>query len=330
MLPHFTYKRAASREEAAAHLGEAGAMPLGGGTDLLVFLAEELAHPTSLVDLREIGGFRDITVMEDGGLRIGGGARIDDLARDPRVTSKYPVLAKACESVGTPALRQMGTIAGNLCQRPRCWYFRRGIPCFKSGGTSCPAVGGENQYLAVLDGGPCYAVHPSDPAVALVALDAAVEISRKSDGREPTRTRLVRIDQLYVLPSKRLDRETDLADGEFVSAVLLPADAAASDPSMQHYYKQMQRGAWDFALASLAAVRRADGGARLVLGGVAPRPWRVPHSIEEDVASGGLDDDAVETLAQRALYDARPMSKNAYKVELAAALLRRGIRDLTA
>jgi xanthine dehydrogenase YagS FAD-binding subunit len=140
----------------------------------------------------------------------------------------------------------------------------------------------------------------------------------------------VRIDQLYVLPSKRLDRETDLADGEFVTAVLLPADAAASDPSMQHYYKEMQRGAWDFALASLAAVRREDGGVRLVLGGVAPRPWRVPHSIEEDVASGRLDDDAVETLAQRALYDARPMSKNAYKVELAAALLRRGIRDLTA
>jgi xanthine dehydrogenase YagS FAD-binding subunit len=213
----------------------------------------------------------------------------------------------------------MGTIGGNLCQRPRCWYFRRGIPCLKNGGTYCPAVDGENQYLAILDGGPCYAVHPSDPAVALTALDAVVEIS-SSEG-----TRHVTVEDLYVLPTTRVKQETVLEPGEFVSAIVLSAAAAGGG---QRYHKLMQREAWDFALVSIAGCRRQNGDVRIVLGGVAPRPWRVSSSVEEDVSSGGLDDDTIATLAERALYDAKPMTKNSYKVDLAGSLLRQVIAEI--
>ena len=214
----------------------------------------------------------------------------------------------------------MGTLGGNLCQRPRCWYFRRAIPCYKNGGDSCPAASGENQYLAILDGGPCHIVHPSDPAVALTALDAVVEIASGAG------TKRVAIAEFYRLPRERLDGETSLDLGEFVTAVELPAAAAGGG---QRYRKLMQRDTWDFALASIAACKRSDGDVRLVLGGVAPRPWRVNTSVEEDVASGGLDEETIATLADRALYDARPLAKNGYKVDLAASLLRDAMAELT-
>lgn len=294
-------------------------MSLGGGTDLLVAIAEEISLPDVLVDLRTIPDSSGIRDLDDGSVRIGASTRVAELGADASIRERFPALAQACDVVGTPALRNMGTIGGNLCQRPRCWYFRRGISCLKNGGTSCPAVNGENQYLAILDNGPCHIVHPSDPAVALAALDAVVEIASLAGRRQ------VPIGEFYTLPSERLDQETVLAPGEFVSAILLPA---ASAGGTQHYHKLMQRDAWDFALVSIAGCKRPDGDVRIVLGGVAPRPWRVNTSIEEDVASGGLDEDTIATLAERALYDAKPLSNNGYKVELAASLLRETISRL--
>lgn len=292
---------------------------MGGGTDLLVSLEEGFVDATAVVDLRGIAGADTIEVLGDGSMRIGGAARIHDIANQPEVRENYRCLAEACDVVGTPALREMGTLGGNLCQRPRCWYLRRGISCYKSGGNSCPAKDGENQHHAILDGGPCYIVHPSDPAVALTALDAQVEVSGRSAPR------LVPIADFYLPPSERLDHETILGDGEFVSAVVIPRAAAGGT---QKYTKLMQRGAWDFALVSCAAARRRNGDVRIVLGGVAPRPWRVPESLEEDVAAGGLEEDAVGIIAERALYDARPLSGNGYKVKLAETLIRRSIAEL--
>jgi xanthine dehydrogenase YagS FAD-binding subunit len=296
-------------------------MSLGGGTDLLVAIAEEISLPEVLVDLRTIPDSAEVVPTADGGVRIGASTRVADIAGNPFVREHFTGLAEACEVVGTPALRHMGTIGGNLCQRPRCWYFRRAVPCLKNGGTSCPAVEGENQYLAILDNGPCHIVHPSDPAVALTALDAVVEVASVA-GR-----RLVPMGEFYVLPTQRLDQETVLAPGEFVSAIVLPASSANG---VQRYHKLMQRDAWDFALVSIAGCRRANGDVRIVLGGVAPRPWRVNSSIEEDVASGGLDDDTISILADRALYDATPLAKNRYKVDLASSLLRQVMRELSA
>jgi xanthine dehydrogenase YagS FAD-binding subunit len=319
-MPRFSYHRAESLADAVRQLTDpAAAAPLGGGTDLLVSIAEGLAAPQVVVDLRRVPRGRGVTLEPDGTVRIGASTRVGELSTDSLVAERFPALAQACESVGTPALRHMGTIGGNLCQRPRCWYFRRGIPCHKNGGDACPAVDGENQYLAILGGGPCHIVHPSDPAVALTALDARVEITGAAGSR------WIDIADFYLLPRERMDHETTLGQGEFVSAVALPA---ASTGGNQQYHKLMQRGAWDFALVSLAAVKRRDGDVRLVLGGVAPRPWRVTSSVEEDVSAGGLDADAIETLAERALIDVAPLSRNAYKVDLAASLLRRAMARL--
>jgi xanthine dehydrogenase YagS FAD-binding subunit len=315
----FLYRQAASEDDAAQQLTQVGAVALGGGTDLLVTIAEEISLPDLVVDLRTIPGAVGISPTADGGIRIGAATRVSDIASDPVVRDQFAVLSAACSVVGTPALRHMGTLGGNLCQRPRCWYFRRGISCLKNGGALCPAVEGENQYLAILEGGPCHIVHPSDPAVALQALDAVVEVVSNS-GR-----RLVQMSDLYGLPSDRLDQEVTLMAGEFISAIVLPG---ASAGGVQRYHKLMQREAWDFALVSVAGVKRADGDVRIVMGGVAPRPWRVNSSVEEDVSSGGLDEEAIATLAERALYDAKPLSKNGYKVDLAAALLRRVMGEL--
>lgn len=314
------YHHAASLDDAVRALAQPRALPLGGGTDLLTFIDEGLAEPDVLVDLRDIPGAADIATGADGSIRIGSAARLDSIANHPGVRLDFPALAQACEAVGTPAIRSMGTIGGNLCQRPRCWYFRRGISCLKSGGTDCPARDGENQYLAILDAGPCFAVHPSDPAVALTALDARLEIAGSRGTRE------LPIADFYVLPSQRVDTETVLERGEFVLAIVLPPAAAGG---RQFFEKLMQRATWDFSLACIAATRRKTGDVRLVLGGAGPRPWRVNVSIEEDVAAGGVDEDAVETLIQRALYDAKPLSRNGYKLDLAAALLRRAIAGIS-
>ena len=334
----FRYQRALSIADATTALSRAGAAPMGGGTDLLVSLDEGFVEADSVVDLRQIPDGAGITSLADGSVRIGAATRVHDLATHPLITSQYGTLAEACGSVGTPALRQMGTIGGNLCQRPRCWYLRRDVPCLKNpkrerveadarreasgvgnGVTDCPARDGENQYHAILEGGPCYIVHPSDPAVALTALEARIEIAGGAEAQT------VPIANFFVTPLERLDSETVLRHGEFVRAVILPRESAGG---RQSYMKLMQRGSWDFALVSAAAVKRTDGNVRIVLGGVAPRPWRVPESLEEDVSAGALDEDAIATIAERALYDAAPLSKNGYKVRLAETLIRRSIATL--
>jgi xanthine dehydrogenase YagS FAD-binding subunit len=317
----FAYYRETALANALARLAVPGCVAIGGGTDLLVTIEERLVEPVAVVDVRALAESLGIGETQDGSVRIGAAVRLADVAAHPLIRDRYAALATACEQVGTPAIREMATLGGNLCQRPRCWYFRRNIPCLKNGGTGCPARDGENQYLAILEGGPCWIVHPSDPAVALVALDAIIEIGKPLGRRE------VPASEFFVLPPERMARETVLEDDELVVGIRLPRDAAGG---VQRYVKLMQREAWDFALVSLAAVRRTDGDVRLVLGGVAPRPYRIYTSVEEEVTSGGLDEETIAALAERALLDAVPLSKNGYKLELAASLLRDAIRALSA
>jgi xanthine dehydrogenase YagS FAD-binding subunit len=317
----FRYHRPATYADALTALGAADSVALGGGTDLLVTMKEGLAEPAHLVDVRHLRGAREIKLNEDGSTRIGGAVRIADLAANAMIVERFAALAEACRMVGTPALRNMGTIAGNLCQRPRCWYFRRGVPCLKNGGSGCAAVNGENQYHAILSRGPCHAVHPSDPAVALTALEATVEIIGLGEAR-----RSVPIESFFANAASNPHGETVLAPGEMIEAVEIPAHSSGGS---QRYEKLMQRGAWDFALVSLAGVKRADGEVRLVLGGVSPAPHRVNPSVEEDVASGALDEESADALAERALYDAAPLSQNGYKSKQAAALLKRAMLELS-
>lgn len=315
----FAYERPTSLDEARRALAAADALAIGGGTDLLPRIAQGLAAPTRVVDVRHVPGARDITERPDGALRIGAAVGVAELAADPGVRSRYPVLAEAAASVGSPALRNMGTIAGNLLQRPHCWYYRRGLRCFKNGGTDCLAIDGTNTYHGIIPGGRCRSVHPSDPAVALAALDATVILA--SDGDEAT----LDLATLYEGAAANPAGETPLGAGDLITAITLPAAAAGG---AQHWQKHIQRGAFDFALVSCAAARRVDGTVRLVLGGVAAAPWRINPSVEEDVASGGLDADSVDALAERALYDAEPLAGNGYKVTLARTALRRAIAAL--
>lgn len=313
------YARPATTPDAVALLGRPGTAALGGGTDLLVAMREGIVRLDRVVDLRGLPGAEGIEWREDGSVRIGASTRIATIAADPQVRTRLPALAQACESVGSPALRNMGTLGGNLCQRPRCWYFRAGVPCLKAGGTDCPAVDGENTYLGIFGGGPCFAVHPSDPAVVLSALEATIVVAG------PAGPRAIPVGEFFVLPGPDPRRETVLEAGEFVVAVEVPG---ASSGGRQHFEKALQRGAWDFALVSIAAVRRADGAVRIVLGGVAPVPWRVNPSVEEDVASAPLSADDAEVLAERAMYDANPLSKNGYKVTIARNLIRAAIEHI--
>jgi xanthine dehydrogenase YagS FAD-binding subunit len=320
-MSDLTYHRVSSAGEAHGALQATGAVPMGGGTDLIPLRREHRIFGGELVDLRGLPGSGDITWNPDGSLTIGATVTLARIAREARIRSDFAALAEACASVGTHQLRTMGTLGGNLCQRPRCWYFRHNFECLRHGGSKCSAEEGENQYHAIFRTGPCVAVHPSDPAVALLALEARVQVSG------PTGNRQLAMHDFFAPSRVRLDRETVLADDELVTAVHIPAHSSGG---VQFYNKAMQRGVWDFALVALAGVKRTDGEVRLVLGGVAGMPWRVTDSIEEDVASGNLSEDDIETLSQRALYDATPLAKNEYKVMLATSLLQRGIARLSA
>jgi xanthine dehydrogenase YagS FAD-binding subunit len=316
----FDYRRPPSLPAALDALAAPDAMAIGGGTDLLVLAEEGLVAPATVVDLRAIPGITDIERRGDGSVRIGAGARIAEIAAHPDLLAHLPLLARAAGAVGTPALREMGTLGGNLAQRIRCWYFRRGVTCFKHGGDSCAAVDGENVYHAILPSGTCHAPHPSDPAVALEVLDAHVEVAAPGGA-----TRRLALASLYEGAAVNARSEVTLAPGELITAVEIPAAASGG---VQHWEKVMQRGAWDFALVSCAAARRSDGTVRIALGGVAAGPWRAPLSIEEDIASGGLDEESLDALAERAMYDAEPLAQNGYKVPMARAVLRRAFRAL--
>lgn len=315
----FSYHIASSRDEALRALAEPGTLPVAGATDLLPCTDAGILAPQAVVDIRRIPGFRDVT-RGDAGLRIGAAVTIAELAAHPDLRREYPVLADACASVGTPALRNSGTIGGNLAQRHHCWYFRRGVGCFKRGGTECAAVDGEHQYHGIIADGTCRAVHPSDPAVALLALDARIEIAGR-DGH----ARSVDIATLFAGAARDPHKEAQLDAGELIVAVHLPAESAGG---RQHWEKVMQRGAWDFALVSVAACRRRDESVRMAMGGLGLAPWRVPDSIEEDVASGGLDDDSIDALVERAFYDVEPLPGNEYKRVMGQGVLKRAIGAL--
>ncbi len=316
----FAYTTATSLPDALAQLASPHVLPVGGGTDLVPCVEEGILAPTAVVDVRRIPGFRDVVREADGGFRIGAAVTIAELAAHADLGAQLPVLTDACASVGTPALRNSGTIGGNLAQRHHCWYFRRGVGCFKRGGTQCAAVEGEHQYHGIEASGTCRAVHPSDPAVALLALDAQVEIA----GPAGT-TRRVDLEALYAGAANDPAKEAQLAAGELIVAVHIPAAAAGG---AQHWEKVMQRGAWDFALVSVAACKRRDGSVRMAMGGLALGPWRVPDSIEEDVASGGLDEDSLDALVERAFYDFEPLPGNEYKRTMGQGVLKRAMQAI--
>jgi xanthine dehydrogenase YagS FAD-binding subunit len=293
----------------------------GGGSDLLGMMKDRLATPDVLVYLKPIKALEGV-VSDGEGVRIGGLTTLDALGRDALVRRLHPVLAEAAVSVATPQIRNVATLAGNLCQRPWCWYYRNGFKCLKNGGTTCFSVAGENQFHAIFGGGPSFIVHPSDTAPALVALDARFRIAG------PGGERVVEAAEFFTLPKDNPARENVLKDDEVLASVIVPAPAAGTRST---YRKIMDREAWTHALVSAAVVLRMDGDvcrqARIVLGGVAPVPWRVTDA-EALLAGQQLTPKLAADAGDVAVAGARPLAKNGYKVAMTRSLVARTLEEL--
>jgi xanthine dehydrogenase YagS FAD-binding subunit len=299
------------------------AQVLAGGQDLLTEMKEHLAEPDVVVNLKGIRGLDEIRA-EGSGLAIGALVRLADLEENERVRTAFPMLAEAARSVASPQIRSVGTVGGNLCQRPRCWYFRNEhAKCIKKGGSECFSHDGLNKYNAILGGGPSWIVHPSDLAPALVALGAKATV-RGSSG-----TRTVPLEEFFTLPSEgSVLQENVLQDDEILERVDVPAAPAGSRGT---YLKFKERGSFDFALASVAVSVVVQSGkvseARLVLGGVAPVPWRCTDA-EKALVGKALDAETFRAAAEAALQGAEPLAQNAYKVPLAKGLVVRALQSL--
>jgi xanthine dehydrogenase YagS FAD-binding subunit len=309
MLTNFSYVRPKSLKEAVKQLASADAGLHAGGTDLLGCLRDHVFDIKKLVSISGLKELKGITKTPDNGLRIGALTTITEIAEHPAVNERYAALAQAAREVASPQLRNQGTIGGNLCQKPRCWYYRGEFPCLRKGGTTCFAVAGENQYHCILGGGPCIIVHPSDTAPALVAFDASVRITG------PKGTRTVPVEKFHVLPRVDVRRETVLGPGEIVTEIVLPPARG----QRSSYRKVRARASWDFALAGIALALRFNDGvvadAHAVLSAAAPVPWR-SREIEAAITGKKLDTDVIAKAAEAAMKDAQPFKENEYKVPL--------------
>jgi xanthine dehydrogenase YagS FAD-binding subunit len=310
--------------ELAALLTEGGGNTalMAGGTDLLDELKSGVSTADIVVDLFAVPGLAGIT-RDKGGLRVGALTRVAEFAEDRAVAEEYPILREAALSLATPQLRNMGTVGGNLCQRPRCWYYRDPqVLCRKKGGSRCFAIHGRNKYHAILGGGLCHIVHPSDLAPALISLGAQVTVgSAKGD-------RILPLEQFFGLPSVSVRTENVLGNGQFLKDVRV----AAKKPGQKGtYVKLKERGTWDFAVAAAAVTGVVSGGVfselSIVMGGVAPVPWRLPK-VEEILRGKPVTEALIKTAADEALKDARPLAENAYKIDMAAAAIKKAVLSL--
>jgi xanthine dehydrogenase YagS FAD-binding subunit len=322
VLPAFTYVRPASLREAIRELSSPDARLHAGGTDLLGCLRDGVFTAKRLVAIGVLKELKGITVAADGGLRIGALATLAEIAAHPAIASGFTALAHGAAAAASPQLRNQGTLGGNLCQRPRCWYFRGDFACRRKGGDTCYAVAGENERHAILASGVCCMVHPSDTAPALIALDARVRIA----GPEGPRT--MPLESFFVLPATDPTRETVLVTGEVLTDVLVPAPPAGL---RSLYRKARVRRAWDFALAGVAlALQVSDGRvdrARVVLSGVAPVPWRA-REAEKALVGGRLDAETASRAAAASVIGAEPLAQNGYKVDLVRGLVEEAVLAL--
>jgi xanthine dehydrogenase YagS FAD-binding subunit len=297
----------------------------GGGSDLITLVKERLVSPDIVVKLPAVRKGEEIGTGAAGATTIAAETTLDVLAAHAVIRKSYAVLAEAAETVATPQIRNVATLAGNVCQRPWCWYFRNGFPCLKNGGTTCYSVTGENQFHAIFGGGPSYIVHPSDTAPALVALDAAFRVTG------PAGTRTVQAADFFTLPRADATRENVLAQDEVLAGFVLPR---LQPGTRSAYHKIMDREAWTHAVVSAAVVLEMDSvnkdvckSARVVLGGVAPIPWRLPE-VEKLLAGQRITPELAARAGEQAVVGARPLEKNGYKIPLTKGVVKRTLLDL--
>jgi xanthine dehydrogenase YagS FAD-binding subunit len=309
-MPNFTYLKAKSLKEAIGQLSSKGARIHAGGTDLLGCLRDDIFGAEKLVSIGQLKALHGISQANNGGLRIGALTTIAEIENSKILQERYSALSQAASEVASPQLRNQGTIGGNLCQKPRCWYYRGEFHCLRKGGDTCYAYQGENQFHSIFGGSGCYIVHPSDTAPALVAFEAMVRVNG------PGGTRLVPVAKFHVPPGENVQKETILKPNEIVTEILLPPSAKGLRSS---YRKVRARRSWDFALASVALALQFDGDkiikARVVLGGAAPVPWR-SKEVEEVITGKRLDAETVTSAAAAAVKNAQPLKHNGYKISL--------------
>ena len=324
----FEYARASTLDEApelvkGAHTPQNGSRFLAGGTDLLTLMKADVLQPSLLVDIKRTEGLPRGIEETERGLTLGALVTLGEIERHQAIVARYTALAEAVSLAATPQLRNMATIGGNLLQRPRCWYYRSSLfHCWLKGGTECQARDGENQHHALFGESPCVAVHPSDPASALMALGATVRL------RGPSGERTLAVEDLFAEPSEARRTETVIQPDELLLDVSLPAPAGGARST---YLKAMDRKVWAFALVGVAAMLRLDGRqvaeARIVLSGVAPVNWRA-RAAEQVLIGREVTPELVASAAETALEGARPLEQNRYKVPLAQNLVRRALTDL--
>jgi len=315
MLPSFAYARPTTLTEAVKGLVEGRGRVHAGGTDLLGCLRDGVFTTPTVVSLSGVPGLRGIDETAEGGLRIGALTTLTEVAESEAVRKRYRALAEAAACVASPQLRNQGTIGGNLCQKPRCWYYRGDFHCLRKGGEVCFAAAGENRYHCLFGGESCFIVHPSDTAPALVAFGAVVHIVG------PGGTRTVPVESFHVLPRVDFRRETVLEPGEIVAEVVLAPPA----PGLRSTYRKVRaRASWDFALVGAALALRLAGDvvreARVVFAGVAPVPWRA-KAVEAALSGHRLNAATIGHAAAAAVKGAEPLAQNGYKVPLLRGLV---------
>jgi xanthine dehydrogenase YagS FAD-binding subunit len=295
---------------------------LAGGTDLLGEMKRGIKEPGRLVNLKTLPGLKRILFSSN--LSLGALITLSEIEHHSMTSRKFPILAQAASQSATPQLRNMSTVAGNLCQAPRCWYYRSPLfQCWLKGGKKCFAVNGENRYHAILGSDICHAVHASDLAPALMALDARIKVVG------PKGRRQISLEELYTKPTQNHRQLTILRPGELITEVRVPIP---SKNSQGIYLKAMERKAWSFALVSVAAQMSFErdhvAEARLVLGGVASFPWRAKNA-EEILRRQKLSEEVINAAAEAAVAEARPLRDNQYKVPLVKSLIRQALRTVS-
>ena len=322
MVPNFDYVRPTSLREVVDLATRDGFRVHAGGTDLLGCLRDGVFDAHTLVSLSGLGELRGVTVAPVGALRSGALTTIAEVANHAEIGRRFRVLAQAAREVASPQLRNQGTIGGNLCQKPRCWYYRGDFHCLRKGGETCYAYEGENEYHCIFGGSSCYYVHPSDPAPALVALGALVRVAG------PGGSRVVPVEAFHVPPTVDPTRETVLEPGEILTEIVVPAPPAGLRSS---YRKVRARRSWDFALAGVALALELEGRlvrkARVVLAGVAAVPWRA-RGAEAALEGHDLDAGTAARAAAAAIEKAEPLGENGYKLPLVRALVEQELLGL--
>lgn len=321
MIQPLEHVDADSVEHAVSLLQQHGgrATVIAGATDEINWLKNRQRAPEVLVDIKEVDGLSDVRERDDGGVRIGALATVSDVAESGVLREHYGVVAQAANEVATPQIRNQGTIGGNLAQDSRCWYYRSGFDCYRAGGNTCYAITGESRDHAVTDYSRCITAHPSDGAVALMAVDAEVVI------HGPRGERRERLADFFVGPEENITVMNDLSGMEILKAILVPPDWR---DAAFYFEKVRDRESWDFPIVNIAAAIAESGGqvddVRLVANGVAPTPKRL-RGAERSIRGRGRSEGAAQSAAEATLTNAAPMEDNRFKIPLTRNLVRRAL-----